>query len=71
MNTTNTCARPTLASYAKAMRSGDVDSCIEIEQSCDLYGLPPELVTIGLIALDEGNDVDAAIQAYMTTGHAA
>ena len=55
-----------LQQYHKAMRSLDgMDRCIRIEQEAGLFGYPPELVSVGLKAIDEGKDADAEIAAYM------
>jgi hypothetical protein len=40
------------ADYAKAMRLGDLDRCLEIEKRCELLGYPPDLVTIALLSID-------------------
>lgn len=51
--------------YAKAMISGDVDTCVEIEQKYDLFGYPPEIVSVGLNALANGLDQHDAINTYV------
>lgn len=51
--------------YFKAMIDGRIDICARIEQRHDLYGYPPELVTVGLKAVAEGKDAHEAIDAYM------
>ena len=50
--------------YAEAMKAGNTDRCIELEQEHGLFGYPPELVTVGLKAIGEGRDVNEAIEAY-------
>lgn len=47
--------------YAQAMRIGNFDVCIAIEQRHGLDGFPPELVSVGLLALESGRDPYAAI----------
>ena len=55
-----------LQQYHKAMRdTGGIYRCIRIEQTEGLLGYSPELVSVGLKAIDEGKDVDAEIAAYM------
>lgn len=51
--------------YFKAMIDGRIDTCAKIEQQHDLYGYPPELVTVGLKDVAEGKDAHEAIDAYM------
>lgn len=51
--------------YHAAMIAGNTDACIRIEQQFGLFGYPPEMVSVGLKAVDEGRDVDAAIEAYV------
>lgn len=55
--------------YAQAMRAGDLDTCIRIEQRHDLFGYPPEIVSIGLAAFDRGESIEGAIYAYLDGGH--
>lgn len=47
--------------YARAMRAGNNDLCFSIERSQGLDGFPPELVSVGLLALEAGRDPYAAI----------
>lgn len=47
--------------YAAAMRAGNHDLCIAIERRQGLDGFPPELVSVGLLALEAGKDPYAAI----------
>ena len=56
---------PSLEDYSAAMRKGDVDRCIAIEVLHGVYGYPPELVSVALAAADKGEDVDAAVEAYI------
>jgi hypothetical protein len=51
--------------YAAAMISGHVNTCIAIEKRNDLYGYPPQLVSIGLRAIEEGRDPHEAIDAFI------
>lgn len=58
------------AAYMKAMIAGQVDACIRIEQRHGLFGYPPEIVSVGLAAADKGEDVHAAVDAYLAGGDA-
>lgn len=51
--------------YTAAMLRGDCDTCARIEQRHDMYGYPPEIVSIGLAAIAEGKDGHAAIDTYL------
>ena len=51
--------------YAKAMIAGNYELAYRIEQMHGLDGYPPELVCIGLTALANGEDVEAAISRYI------
>lgn len=51
--------------YCDAMRHGATEICIQIEQETGLFGYPPELVTLGLAAIQEGKDPHEAIDAYV------
>lgn len=51
--------------YHDAMIAGNTNACIRIEQEFGLFGYPPEMVSVGLKAADEGQCVDAAIEAYI------
>lgn len=51
--------------YYLAMTKGDYDTCISIEQKYDLYGYPPEAVSVALNALAQGMDADVAINNYI------
>lgn len=51
--------------YSAAMVAGQDHVCIAIEQEHGLFGYPPELVSVGLRAVDEGKDADEAIDAYV------
>ncbi len=58
--------------YFAALRridDGGISECIRIEQDTGLFGYPPELVSVGLKAIDEGRDAHQAIHDY--TGAAA
>jgi len=59
-------AAASLASrYIRAMRDGHTSVCIRIEQEAGLFGYPPELVTVGLQAIDNGQDGFLAVEDYM------
>lgn len=47
--------------YAAAMRAGNHGLCFAIERRQGLDGFPPELVCVGLLALEAGRDPYAAI----------
>jgi hypothetical protein len=49
-----------LQQYMRAMLSGNTNACIRIEQDHNLFGLPPEMVSTALKAIDAGEDVEAA-----------
>lgn len=51
--------------YTAAMISGHADTCIAIEKRNGLYGHPPQLVSIGLRAIEEGRDPHEAIDAFI------
>ena len=57
--------------YASAMLAGRHSECLRIEQSFCLDGLPPELVSVGLRAIDDGKCADAAISKYVSNGRKA
>lgn len=42
--------------YAAAMRAGNHGICFDIERRQGLDGFPPELVSVGLLALERGED---------------
>ncbi|MBD1554669.1 hypothetical protein [Pseudomonas typographi] len=54
-----------LKRYSEAMVRGDLATCIAIEQKHELYGYPPEIVSVGLEAHDEGRDVLLAVDRYL------
>jgi len=51
--------------YAAAMIAGRDAECIAIEKRYDLFGYPPDLVSIGLNAVTEGRDALEAVEAYL------
>lgn len=53
-----------LEKYNKAIRTNYIDMCIAIEQQYDLYGYPPDIVSIALAAIDKGENPDDALEAY-------
>ena len=54
-----------LEQYTKALCRGNIDACIRIEERHGLFGYPPEIVSIGLRAFDDGEDVYAAVDSYI------
>jgi len=61
-----------LERYSKAMRSLDgAHTCYRIEQEYGLDGYPPELVSVGLRAIDDGNEPHEAIENYINGEDAA
>ncbi|PXV54195.1 hypothetical protein SAMN04487785_11425 [Dyella jiangningensis] len=57
-----------LQDYAKAMVRSDINRCIDIEIEHQLYGYPPELVSVGLEAIQNGLDAEEAIATYTNRG---
>ena len=58
--------KPTdLEQYQAAMLRGDYLTCVYIEEQHDLLGYPPEIVTVGLKAVAEGKNPQAAIENYL------
>lgn len=53
------------AAYAQAMRRNDSETCCAIERRYDLFGWPPEVVSVGLSAAAAGQDVEAAVEAHL------
>jgi hypothetical protein len=53
------------AKYARAMIAGADKTCAAIERVHGLYGYPPELVSVGLKAFDEGRDAEQAVEDYI------
>lgn len=51
--------------YFLAMIKGDSDKCHDIEERYELYGYPPEVVTIGLNAAAKGEDLMLAVVRYV------
>lgn len=53
--------------YAAAMRAGNTEVAYAIERKQGLDGYPPQLVGVGLLALEEGRDpysaIDDAVEA--------
>lgn len=47
--------------YATAMLAGIHSTCLRIERAQGLDGFPPELVSVGLLALERGDDPYRAI----------
>ena len=53
--------------YNAAMMDGNCELALRIEERCGLAGYPPEIVWVGLRALDAGEDAGEAIDAYTGT----
>jgi hypothetical protein len=53
-----------LEKYSKAMCANYIDMCIAIEQKYDLYGYPPNIVSIALAAIDKGDDPYDVLESY-------
>ena len=51
--------------YTRAMCAGQLSTCCAIEKKYGLYGYPPQIVSVGLRAADEGRSVDDAVDAYI------
>jgi hypothetical protein len=51
--------------YARAMKEGHINTLVEIEINYGLYGLPPDAVSVGLLAASKGEDIDTAIDNYL------
>jgi len=51
--------------YFQAMSRNDLTTLVAIEKRHDLYGYPPNIVSIGLAAFDAGEDVCEALDRYM------
>jgi hypothetical protein len=47
------------------MIAGHTHRCIAIEKEHGLFGWPPEIVSVGLKAIDEGADPEQAIDDYI------
>jgi len=57
-------ARRDREDYIKYLTAGRTEKCIQIEDRYDLFGYPPELVSIGLTAIVEGKDAHTEIENY-------
>jgi hypothetical protein len=51
--------------YFKSMMNGNIDKCCSIEDKYDLYGYPPEIVSVGLNAAFEGTCIYEAVDKYL------
>ncbi|WP_158664375.1 hypothetical protein [Cupriavidus metallidurans] len=51
--------------YTRAMIDSDLTTLVRIEQKHNLYGYPPEIVSVGLHAVAEGKNAREAIDAYL------
>jgi hypothetical protein len=54
-----------LSKYVQAMRNGNTDMCIRIEQNFGVFGYPPEIVSVALKAIDEGKCSLGAVSDYL------
>ena len=54
-----------LNQYSEAMMANDLDILIRIEKDNDVFGYPPEIVSIGLAAIDKGECHYEAIDNYL------
>jgi hypothetical protein len=54
-----------LQRYYDAMKSGYSEECYRIEKKYHLDGYPPELVTVGLLAIQHNLCPDVAIEDYI------
>lgn len=55
-----------LQGYIDALRINDLDTLCAIELEHGLYGYPPEVVGVGLAAVDRGGDAQAAVDEYIS-----
>jgi hypothetical protein len=53
-----------LKQYVDAMKAGNLDRCIKIEQDNHLFGYPPEMVSVALKAIDDDRDPNKALFDY-------
>lgn len=60
-----------LETYTKAMIRGDTERCIAIEEQFGVFGFPPEIVSVALKAVDDGDDKDEALAAYFDAAMSA
>lgn len=58
-------ARFDLVAYHRALITNRLQAAVAIEKKYELYGLPPELVSIGLEAVSRGLDPFDAIEKPM------
>lgn len=58
-------ARADLVAYAKALVTGNTEAAIRIEKRYDLFGYPPQIVSIALHAAAEGRDHMEAVDEYL------
>ena len=54
--------------YVKAMVDGNDAVMFALETKHGLFGYPPELVSVGLAAVDRGEDPNTAVEAYLEQG---
>jgi hypothetical protein len=55
-----------LERYNNAMKRGDIDTCIAIEETYGLFGYTPELVSVGLRAIESDIDPHEAVHEYVS-----
>jgi len=55
-----------LQHYVAALRINDLDTLCAIELEHGLSGYPPEVVGVGLAAVDRGGDAQAAVEDYIS-----
>jgi hypothetical protein len=58
-------ARADFVTYGKALVANRVEQAVYIERKYDLYGYPPQVVSIGLQAAAEGRDHMEAVDEYL------
>lgn len=58
-------ARDDLAAYHRALIRGNTELAVRIEKKHDLFGLPPQMVSLGLEAVANGRDPWQAIEQPM------
>lgn len=51
--------------YTRAMIDGNLTALVLIERKHDLFGYPPEIVSIGLHAVAKGQDAHEAIDRHL------
>lgn len=54
-----------LERYTKAMIAGNTNLCLRIEEENDLIGYPPEVVSVALGAIDDGQSPWPVIESFL------